>query len=224
MQYSKHVIVGNKYVQEYAIKVKAPRVTILPTVVDANVYTPSGSKQNSNKPVIIGWLGSPTTVKYLSLIEAVLARVAKQASIKLMIIGGKYPLIPEVNMVCYHWPNQWSEKEEVTWLNQIDIGVMPLTDSPWEKGKCGFKLIKYMGCAKPVVASPVSSNNDIVTHGVTGYLASTEKEWEEHLLTLIYDMERSIQFGTAGRLKMLEKYSLQSTAPILHRILLDEFK
>ncbi len=220
MKYSRHVVVGNHYVEEYALKANAPKVSILPTVVDEKVYCASMGEKSSHSPIVIGWLGSPTTVKYLSLIESALTQVAQKVDIQLMVIGGEYPSINGVNTVCYHWPHQWSEKEEIAWLRQIDIGIMPLVDSPWEKGKCGFKLIKYMGCAKPVIASPVSSNNDIVIPEKTGYLADTMKDWEASLLNLIQNNEARRQFGEAGRERMVEKYSLHATAPLMYHVLM----
>jgi len=98
---------------------------------------------------------------------------------------------------------------------------MPLPDNPWERGKCGFKLIQYMACGKPVVASPVGVNREIVVDGVNGFLASTPKEWVEALLRLKADPELRRAMGEKGRRMVEEKYCLQVTAPRLHRILLE---
>ena len=219
MSKSQHVVVGNEYVKNHAYQAGAKKVTILPTVVDAMVYAPDSPVLcEENIPVVIGWLGSPTTVKYLKLIESVFVSIAKKANIKLSVIGGEY--CPEgVPTECYHWPNEWSEAEEIAYLKKIDIGIMPLIDSPWEQGKCGFKLIKYMACAKPMVASPVSTNKEIVIHGENGYLANTLEEWESYLLALIRDADKRQRFGEAGRKNMLETYSLQVTAPMMCHIL-----
>lgn len=218
MSASQHVIVGNDYVKNYALVAGASKVTVLPTVVDAEVYQPAPQQNKKKEKIVIGWLGSPTTIKYLNTIEPVFQAIAEKAPIKLCIIGGEYKL-ENIDTLCHHWPDKWSEAEEIALLNQIDIGIMPLVDSAWEKGKCGFKLIKYMACAKPVIASPVSSNCEIVVHGVNGYLAESAKEWEEALLKLIADAAECSAFGQKGRERMVEKYSLQTTAPILHAVL-----
>lgn len=218
MQRSRHVVVGNEYVKEYVLAAGIDKVTILPTVVDANIYQPCVNAPKKDSPVVIGWLGSPTTVKYLSVIEPVLRAVAEKANVKLCVIGGEYQL-DGIETLCHHWPDKWSESEEIALLNQIDIGIMPLIDSSWERGKCGFKLIKYMACAKPVIASPVSTNKEIVVHGQNGYLAQTAKEWEDFLLKLVSDAELCRQYGQAGRKRMLESYSLQMTAPLLCDVL-----
>ncbi len=217
MKKGQHVIVGNEYVKQYAKEAGTEKITILPTVVDANVYKPD-PKISTNEATVVGWLGSPSTVKYISQIEPVLLAIAKKHNVKFHVIGGEYNL-KGIETFCYHWPNKWSEEEEIHLLNQIDIGIMPLIDSSWEKGKCGFKLIKYMACAKPVIASPVSTNIEIITDGVTGYLANSFNDWEDKLVSLIKDKEKSSRFGLEGRKKMVNHYSLQYTAPILCNIL-----
>jgi hypothetical protein len=95
----------------------------------------------------------------------------------------------------------------------MDIGIMPLTDTPWARGKCGYKLIQYMACGLPVVASPVGVNADIVEHGVNGFLASTETEWRSALGTLLSDANLRHRMGMAGRQKIERDYSLQVWAP-----------
>jgi glycosyltransferase involved in cell wall biosynthesis len=100
-------------------------------------------------------------------------------------------------------------------LQDIDIGVMPLPDTPWERGKCGYKLIQYMACGKPVVASPVGVNSEIVRHGESGFLAETDAEWEEALTMLAADPGLRQRMGAAGRRRVEEEYSLQVQAPRL---------
>lgn len=217
MKKSSHVIVGNDYVKEYAEKAGANKITTLPTVVDATVYAPS-EINHDNDEVTIGWLGSPTTVKYMRLIDPVLKSIAQKTNVRLSIIGGEYQ-VDGIKTSYHHWPDKWSQAEEIDLLNKIDIGVMPLIDSPWERGKCGFKLIKYMACAKPIIASPVSMNNEIVQHGINGYLADTLAEWEEYLLNLINDAALRKKYGESGRKYMMDRYSLQATAPVIFSIL-----
>jgi hypothetical protein len=116
----------------------------------------------------------------------------------------------------------WSEDSEVAMIQSMDIGIMPLTDSPWARGKCGYKLIQYMACGLPVVASPVGVNADIVEHGVNGFLATTEDEWRQALTTLLRDPDLRRRMGAAGRRKVETDYSLQVWGPrvaaIFHEI------
>lgn len=216
---SLHIIVGNAYVEEKARALGAKSVSVLPTVVDANKYKPRPiPTQNNHNQIIIGWVGSPTTVHALGLIKDVLINVAKKTNIALHVIGADFTL-EGVNVVCENWKNGWSEAQEIHMIHQIDIGIMPLYDSPYEKGKCGFKLIKYMACAKPSIASPVSMNKEIIDHDKNGYLANSLEEWEKYLLMLIDDANKRKHFGMAGREKMLQSFSLQATAPHFCRIL-----
>jgi glycosyltransferase involved in cell wall biosynthesis len=113
----------------------------------------------------------------------------------------------------------WSEASETAQLHGFDIGIMPLTDDPWARGKCGFKLIQYMACGLPVVASPVGVNCQIVEHGGNGYLAGTEAEWVSALTTLLDDAALRERLGRAGRLKVEQRYCLQKTGPELAALL-----
>ena len=107
----------------------------------------------------------------------------------------------------------WSEAAEVSLIQTFDIGIMPLTDTPWARGKCGYKLIQYMACGLPVIASPVGVNSDIVEHGVNGFLADTEEEWAQAISTLLSDRELRHRMGAAGRKKVEAEYSLQVWGP-----------
>jgi glycosyltransferase involved in cell wall biosynthesis len=109
----------------------------------------------------------------------------------------------------------WSEDNEVELLHTFDVGIMPLFDTPWERGKCGFKLIQYMACSIPVIASPVGVNSEIVKHGEDGFLASTQEEWKEALLTLMQNSELGKKMGIRGKMKIEEKYCLKIVAPKL---------
>jgi hypothetical protein len=111
------------------------------------------------------------------------------------------------------------EETEVSAIQSMDIGVMPLTDTPWARGKCGYKLIQYMACGLPVIASPVGVNKDIVEHGVNGFLAETDKEWCSAIETLLSDSELRRRMGAAGRKKVEESYSLQVWGPRVAQML-----
>jgi len=202
------VTVGNSYLAEYALKVGAPWVEILPTTIDLEKYK-SIKKHTKAKTVKIAWIGTPKTEHYLQEINLALESVALRYPIELHVIGGRSTSIPSVTVnIC-----PWTEATEVSELLECDIGIMPLPNEPWEWGKCGLKLIQYMACGLPVIASPVGVNTEIVIHGVTGFLASTHEEWFCTLKTLIEDTELRIQMGEAGRQRVEQYYCLQVTAP-----------
>ena len=114
---------------------------------------------------------------------------------------------------------KWTQEGEVPFLQTLDVGIMPLTDTPWARGKCGYKLIQYMACGLPVVASPVGVNRDIVEHGVNGFLAETDAEWRSAIETLLADGELRRRMGAAGRRKVEEHYSLQVWGPRVAQML-----
>jgi hypothetical protein len=113
----------------------------------------------------------------------------------------------------------WAEDTEVTLIQSMDIGVMPLPDTPWTRGKCGYKLIQYMACGLPVVASPVGVNRDIVEHGVNGFLAESDDEWRAAVDALLNDADLRRRMGAAGRKKVEEQYSLQVWGPRVAQML-----
>jgi glycosyltransferase involved in cell wall biosynthesis len=113
----------------------------------------------------------------------------------------------------------WSEETEVKEIQGFDVGIMPLPDEPWERGKCGYKIIQYMACGKPTVASPVGVNQHIIAEGVDGFLAATPVQWVQALRTLRHDHGLRGRMGKAARRKVEREYSLQVTAPRLASLL-----
>jgi len=207
------VIAGNDYLAEHARSVGAKRVAYLPSVVDLDRY-PSERCQKSDV-FTIGWIGSPSTVPYLNLVESALAKVCENGKARLVLVGSGDRNLPEVPLEVH----PWSEDTEISEICSFDVGIMPLTDDPWESGKCGYKLIQCMACGLPVVASPVGANNKIVTHGVDGLLASTEEEWTQALITLRDNHEMCSVMGRAAREKVAKEFSLQTNAPRLLALL-----
>lgn len=133
------------------------------------------------------------------------------------MLGGRKVALPGDIPVEYL---PFSSADPVEPTESFDVGIMPLPDEPWERGKCGLKLIHYMACRLPTVASPVGVNRQIVEHGVTGFLASTTSEWVEALRTLRESCELRKKMGRAGRGKVERLYSLQVTAPRVAEMLL----
>lgn len=203
------VIAGNEYIAAYARKAGARRVEILPTVVDLEMISPA--QPHSNEKFMIGWIGTPMTDRYLKEAIDPLRAVCSDGSAQLVTVGAGHLTMEGVP----HIARGWDLNTEISEIQEFDVGIMPLVDSPWERGKCGHKLIKYMACSKPVVASAVGVNREIVEHGVNGFLASGTEEWIKALMTLKQDPELCRRMGDAGRKKVEERYSLKVTAPVL---------
>jgi glycosyltransferase involved in cell wall biosynthesis len=178
-------------------------------VVDTHRYLPN--KISIDKEVFtVGWIGSPSTAPYLSELIAPLSALGKECAVKLVVVGGKAPAIQNVDVIEYGW----HEHTELDMINSFDIGVMPLPNDDWARGKCAFKLIQYMACGVPVIASPVGANVDLV-NAECGLLASTSLEWFNALRQLRDQPEKRNLIGKAGRLRVVENYSLQKNLPIL---------
>lgn len=208
------VVGGNDYLAQRARDAGAPWVEVLPTVIDLARYPVPKSLQRAGQlpvPTIV-WIGSPSTVGYLQLLQEPLQQLAKRIPFVLRVIGGEVD-IPGVKTECL----AWTEETEVAHIASADVGVMPLLDSPWERGKCGYKLIQYMACGLPVMASPVGVNTRIVQPGVNGYLADDPQAWMQSLERLLMDAPLRMQMGEAGRHQVEQEYCVQVTGPRLAR-------
>lgn len=200
---------GNAYLQNYADR-HCPRTELLPTVVDLDAY--SVVDQPAAR---IGWIGSPSTWNYLKPYAPLMREVSAEFDQPALVVGSGVTPGLEDNIEFAHW----SEAEEVNLIRQSGVGIMPLDDAPWAQGKCGYKLIQYMACGLPVVASPVGVNAQIVEHGVNGFLASTQEEWRDALMTLMRDADLRKRMGTQGRKKVEAEYCLQITGPRMADVL-----
>jgi glycosyltransferase involved in cell wall biosynthesis len=214
------VVCGNSYLAQRARDAGAQWVEVMPTVIDLERYpplkpeAPAVNDRTENLPRIV-WIGSPTTVHYLQLIKEALQAVADQHSFVLRIIGGGPLELPGVRVEVM----PWSEATETSHLRDCTIGVMPLLDSSWERGKCGYKLIQYMACALPVVGSAVGVNPDIVKSGENGFLVTKTADWVAALLRLLKDRPLCSRMGEAGRKRVEQKYCLQQTGPAVAKLL-----
>jgi glycosyltransferase involved in cell wall biosynthesis len=164
--------------------------------------------------VIIGWIGSPATAHFLRIVAPVLEKLRKQLPIRCVAIGARADQVQGTPFEAL----PWSESTEAAMLQQLDVGIMPLSDTPFERGKCGYKLIQYMACGVPVVASPVGVNTEIVSPDV-GFLATGEAQWTAAFEALIRDGSLRERLGTMGRRRVRETYSLQVQAPRFIRML-----
>ncbi len=208
IKFARLVTAGNNYLSSYANEVGAQAIELIPTVVDLDFYDAVDVKKSDIFTIV--WIGSPTTARYVEGIEDALTEVCKAGQARLIMIGGKVSL-PSVAIEHI----EWSEETEVKYLKSADVGIMPLPDEPWERGKCGFKLIQYMASKLPVIASPVGVNCEIVESGVNGYLVKDNKSWVTALNTLRDNKKLRQEMGLRGREKVSLKYCLQFSAPIL---------
>lgn len=204
--WSYKVSVGNSFLQQFASKYNRQAV-YLPTTVDTAKY--SQSKQHSAKKVVIGWTGSHSTLPYLKILEPVLRQLEQKYTFDFMVIADK---VPDLKLNSLRFV-RWQPETETEDLLQFDIGVMPLPDTEWTKGKCAFKALQYMALGIPAVVSAVGTNVDAVPNGEAGYTCTTAQEWHTCLEQLIVDANLRTRLGANGKAWVSEKYSLQAHLP-----------
>lgn len=201
------VFAGNAELEEYARAFSA-RVRIVPTVVDTNRFRPR--LQTGHRPLVVGWVGSPSTAKYLHTVLSTLERVATEVPFTLRLIGAGRRF-SSTKMKIENLP--WRLEGEVEAFQDLDIGIYPLVDDAWSRGKSGFKAIQYMACGVPFVASPVGAVRNVTHNGVEGLWAGNADEWHEGLRGLVLDAELRARLGTAGRAAAVERFSVSALAP-----------
>ena len=217
MSYAKASLVtaGNSYLAKRAMAAGAPNVAIVPTVVDLDRYPVAKKAKGSDRPVI-GWIGTPSTWSdYIEPKLDLLQTSARENGATVRGIGAPATSAENVETIA------WSEEAEGELIANCDIGIMPLSDTPFARGKCGYKLIQFMACGLPVIASPVGVNKEIVEHGVNGFLAETDREWADYLRVLASRPELRLQMGVAGRKKVESEFSLQVWGAKLSNLLVD---
>jgi len=207
-----HVMAGNPYLADYA-KQTNQNVSIVPTTIDTEKYSVLPRERN---PVpVIGWSGSFSTVQHLDSLAGALRRLARTENFRLVVIGTPVYKLDGVDVEAL----PWRSATEVSDLRQIDIGIMPLPDESWSRGKCGLKALQYMALGIPTVCSPVGVNSEIIQDGVNGFLAGTEDEWVAKLTQLLHDEKLRARLGAAGRATVETKYSAAVQAPRVYEIL-----
>lgn len=230
MGYAGMVWTGNAYLKERAVKAGAKRVVEMATVIDENKYknVELGMKNEElgvqvsliesfdSKKIWVGWIGSPSTIKYLRGLVPVLERLGEEVGFGLLIINGELRIKNEElegGVDIKHVV--WTEEGEVEAIRKMDIGIMPLPDDPWERGKCAYKLIQYMACGLPVVASPVGMNQEVVRHGENGFLAGSDEEWIHALKTLIQDAGLRKRMGEKGLELVKERFTVEGNFEVM---------
>lgn len=200
------VFAGNQYLADFA-KHHNKNVVIVPTTIDTLVYNPQ--KRNVNtKQICIGWSGSITTIKHFEMAVPFLKTLKQKYGerICIKVIGDGTYLNQELNIKGINW----NKKDELKELNEIDIGIMPLPDDEWAKGKCGLKGLQYMALGIATIMSPVGVNSEIIQDGLNGYLAYTNEEWFDKISLLIDNETLRTQIAEAGRQTVEIKYSVNA--------------
>lgn len=208
-RWSYKVSCGNAYLCKYARSYNA-NVVLNPTTLDTKtLHNPEIVQKARSEKITIGWTGSHSTLKYLKEIEGVITHLeAKYPAVQLLVIADRRPELSIRSLTFVPW-NKQTETED---LARIDIGIMPLPDDEWSKGKCGFKALQYMAMEIPTVVSPVGVNAEIVEPGNNGYFATTEQEWITSLEALINDPALRNRLGKNGRKKIVDQYSVLSNS------------
>jgi glycosyltransferase involved in cell wall biosynthesis len=202
---ARSITVGNEYLAGFARQFN-PDVTVVPSSVDAKVYTP-GPEGRRGGPTVVGWMGSSTSQTYLEPFAPLLRRMVQQGLI-LRIISDRRPRDFDFP---FEW-KAWSAATEVEDLRGFDIGIMPLPDTEWARGKCAMKILQYMGVAVPSIGSDLGGNREVISDGVNGFLATSEDEWMEKILRLSRDEALARRLGEAGRDTVLARYSAEVCA------------
>lgn len=234
MGYATMVWVGNGYLKERAVNAGAKRVVEMATVIEGKKYwnvewevesdelrvksEELGMRNEKMGRVWVGWIGSPSTMKYLRGVIPVLERLGEEVEFGLLIVNGELRIKNEElggHVDVKHIV--WTEEGEVEAIRKMDIGIMPLPDDQWERGKCAYKLIQYMACGLPVVASAVGMNLEVVRHGENGFLAGTEEEWIQALKTLILDAALRKRMGEKGLELMKERFTVEGNFGVMRR-------
>ncbi len=200
------VFAGNQYLADYAAQFNN-NIEIVPTTIDTGIYVPK-KKQTVSDTVCIGWSGSITTIQHFALAIPALKRVKERLGDKV-----KFKIIGDASYYCKELETQgvaWKAATELEDLSEMDIGVMPLPDDEWAKGKCGLKGLQYMALEIPTLMSPVGVNSEIIQHGVNGYLPKTEDEWVDIICKLAEDKAGREKVGKNGRQTVVDKYSVNA--------------
>lgn len=212
------VIAGNQFLKSEVLLYN-PNIVVIPTSIDLSHYTVK-EHFHQEGPITIGWLGSSSTLKYLKTLMPTFENVyQKYPHFQLKIVCDKF--LDDFNVPIIK--KRWSSDEEEADLKSFDIGVMPLADDLWSRGKCGLKILQYYSVGVPVVCTPVGINREIVEDGVNGFWAQNEDQWEDRLLRLIQEKDLRKEMGLKGRRTAERSYCLDVNGPRILEVLKKSF-
>lgn len=202
----RRVVAGNAYLAEFANR--PDKTVIIPTVVDERRYAP---RPDPDGPFTIVWTGMSHNLKELAPFADAIGRVLGETHGRLVIVADRFdaPFLDQLPVERV----KWSPEVEVEALGAGHVGVMPLADTQYNRGKCAFKLLQYMARGIPVIASPVGANREVVRDGVDGVWAATPAQWAEGLLALARDRELRVRLGASGRRRVEDGYSVTAVVP-----------
>ncbi len=205
------VVCGNQFLADYFCNFGP--VAIVPTAVDTDEFRPGDGGQKED--LIIGWSGSSSGFEYLRQIEPALRNVLRKfPKARLRIISDKPPSFPTLDSDRVEY-ERWTPERQVSALQDFNVGLMPLADSLWARGKCSFKMLTYMAVGIPVVVSPVGMNVEVLAHGRAGFSAETTDDWTEMLSTILSEPSVRYEMGGVGRKVVEQHYSRKVIAPQL---------
>lgn len=210
---STHIIVGNEFLANYARQYHSS-VTVIPSSVDTERYHPVREKKSDDR-VVVGWTGSSTSQTHLEMFAPLMQKLAERDDADIHVISDRRPDLPGVPVV---W-HPWSPESEIEALACFDIGIMPMPDDQWARGKCAMKALLYMAMGIPTVCSAVGTNLEVIQHGENGLLASTQDEWLECLDRLISDQSLRHRIGLAGRETVEKHYSMHRCADLFAEVI-----
>ena len=205
MKNARCVIVGNKYLYDYAKLNSCKDIRIIPTVVNLDKYDKVTAKKNEQFTIV--WIGSQATIHYLLEVIEPIKRVCKLTNGKLLVIGAKIE-VPNLELELV----DWSEDSEVKHIKSGHVGIMPLSENKWDLGKCGFKIIQYMASGVPVIASPVGVNKTIITDTKNGFLAHTVDEWFNYIYAIYKGIDKAVTDNAYQNI--VNNYSMSYAVPL----------
>jgi glycosyltransferase involved in cell wall biosynthesis len=210
------VTVGNQFLKGEVLKVdREKKVCVIPTCIDTKLY-PQKKKISNRAEIILGWIGTKGNLRYLKKLEPVFEALHQRfPQVKLKIVSNDFYDSPSLPVV----KKPWKLEDENEDLISFDIGLMPLNDDLWSRGKCGLKIIQYLSVGVPVVCTPIGINSDIVQDRETGFWATNHQEWVDHLSTLIQNPDLRYQMGLKGIETVEREYSLTVTSEKFFNVL-----
>ncbi len=216
MKGSDAMTVVNQFLKNEVFKVdREKKVFVIPTCIDTNLY-PYKKKISNSQEIILGWIGTKGNLKYLKKLEPVFETIRQRfPQAKLKIVSNDFYDSSHLSTI----KKLWKLEDENEDLISFDIGLMPLNDDLWSRGKCGLKIIQYLSVGVPAVCTPVGINSDIIKDGENGFWARDDQEWVDRLTTLIANQELRYQMGLKGIETVEREYSLGVTSEKFFQVL-----